>query len=66
MSPESDGSFRVEFNQSGAATIALSPLGVAYHGRIISASYRLPDYQKRTYDVQKRGIRIRALTELMR
>jgi len=29
------------------------------YGRIIAATYRLQDYQERTYDAQKRGIRIR-------
>ncbi len=34
--------------------------------KIIDATYRLDAYDDKTYDVEKRGIRIRALTELMR
>jgi integrase/recombinase XerD len=34
--------------------------------KIIEATYRLNEYQDKAYDVEKRGIRIRALTELMR
>ena len=38
----------------------------ADYARIIDATYHLDDYEERTYDVKKRGVRIRALTELMR
>jgi integrase/recombinase XerD len=38
----------------------------ADYARIIEATYHLDDYEERTYDVKKRGVRIRALTELMR
>jgi integrase/recombinase XerD len=34
--------------------------------KIIEATYRLDEFDERTYDVEKRGLRIRALTELMR
>jgi integrase len=36
------------------------------YARILGATYRLDEYDDRTYDVEKRGARIRALTELMR
>jgi integrase len=36
------------------------------YARILAATYRLDEYEDRTYDVEKRGARIRALTELMR
>jgi integrase/recombinase XerD len=36
------------------------------YAKIIDATYRLDEYDERTYDVEKRGLRIRALTELMR
>jgi integrase/recombinase XerD len=34
--------------------------------KIIDSTYRLNEFGERTYDVEKRGLRIRALTELMR
>ena len=36
------------------------------YAKIIDATYRLDEYDDRTYDVEKRGVRIRALTELLR
>jgi integrase len=36
------------------------------YAQIIDATYRLNEYDERTYDIEKRGLRIRALTELMR
>jgi integrase/recombinase XerD len=36
------------------------------YATIIDATYRLDEYNDRTYDVEKRGLRILALTELLR
>ena len=36
------------------------------YAKIIDASYRLDEYGERAYDAEKRGTRIRALTELLR
>ena len=36
------------------------------YAKILDATYRLDDGQQRSYDIEKRGERIRALTELMR
>lgn len=38
----------------------------ADYARIIDATYHLDQYDEKTYDTDKRGVRIRALTELMR